>query len=78
MEHDLTVGQDRRRRQGPWSAPVPRPSQIGDGPFQHLVGRPMGRGGPLAAPDPVNQPMVRHWAAAFEEHNPVYAHPALG
>jgi hypothetical protein len=38
----------------------------------------MGRGGPLAAPDPVNQPMVRHWAAAFEEHNPVYAHPALG
>ncbi|HEY2565321.1 MAG TPA: MaoC family dehydratase N-terminal domain-containing protein [Acidimicrobiales bacterium] len=23
-------------------------------------------------PDPVNQPMIRHWAAAFEDENPVY------
>ena len=24
------------------------------------------------APDPVNQPMIRHWAAAFEDQDPVY------
>jgi acyl dehydratase len=35
----------------------------------------MGRGGPSVAPDPVNQPMIRHWAAAFEDHNPVYTDP---
>ena len=35
-----------------------------------LIGRPMGP--PSVAPDPVNQPMIRHWAAAFEDHNPVY------
>lgn len=27
------------------------------------------------APDPVNQPMIRHWAAAFEDTNPVYTDP---
>jgi acyl dehydratase len=27
------------------------------------------------APDPVNQPMIRHWAAAFEDRNPVYTEP---
>ena len=27
------------------------------------------------APDPVNQPMIRHWAAAFEDANPVYTDP---
>lgn len=39
-----------------------------------LVGTPMGSG-PSIAPDPVNQPMIRHWAAAFEDHNPVYTDP---
>lgn len=34
------------------------------------IGKPMGE--PTVAPDPVNQPMIRHWAAAFEDHNPVY------
>lgn len=34
------------------------------------VGTPMGE--PTVSPDPVNQPMIRHWAAAFEDHNPVY------
>ena len=29
----------------------------------------------VAAPDPVNQPMIRHWAAAFEDANPVYTDP---
>ena len=37
-----------------------------------LVGQPIGAGGPAVAPDPVNQPMIRHWAAAFEDANPVY------
>ena len=39
-----------------------------------FVGRPMG-GGEQQAPDPVNQPMIRHWAAAFEDANPVYVDP---
>ena len=42
-----------------------------------LVGRPVGSGGPSVAPDPVNQPMIRHWAAAFEDHNPVYTDPEV-
>jgi hypothetical protein len=42
-----------------------------------LVGRPVGSGSPSVAPDPVNQPMIRHWAAAFEDHNPVYTDPAF-
>ncbi len=37
-----------------------------------LVGAPVGRGGPSVAPDPVNLPMIRHWAAAFGDDNPVY------
>jgi hypothetical protein len=40
-----------------------------------LVGKPMG--GSAVAPDPVNQPMIRHWAAALEDHNPVYTDPAF-
>jgi len=40
-----------------------------------LVGQPVGSGGATVAPDPVNQPMIRHWAAAFEDHNPVYTDP---
>ena len=37
-----------------------------------LIGQPISPGGPNVAPDPVNQPMIRHWAAAFEDANPVY------
>jgi hypothetical protein len=40
-----------------------------------LVGQPVGRGGSAVGPDPVNQPMIRHWAAAFADDNPVYADP---
>jgi hypothetical protein len=29
------------------------------------------------APDPVNQPMIRHWAAAFEDRNPVSTDPEV-
>jgi acyl dehydratase len=42
-----------------------------------LIGRPVGSATPSVAPDPVNQPMIRHWAAAFEDHNPVYTDPDL-
>jgi uncharacterized protein len=40
-----------------------------------LVGQPVGSADPVAGPDPVNQPMIRHWAAAFEDQNPVYTDP---
>lgn len=40
-----------------------------------LIGTPVGA--PSVAPDPVNQPMIRHWAAALEDHNPVYTDPAF-
>jgi len=43
--------------------------------LQALVGQPVGGGGPSVAPDPVNQPMIRHWAAAFGDDNPVYTDP---
>jgi uncharacterized protein len=42
-----------------------------------LVGRPVGPQGPALAPDPVNQAMIRHWAAAFEDDNPVYTDAAF-
>jgi uncharacterized protein len=37
-----------------------------------LVGKPTGSGKPAVAPDPVNQAMIRHWAYALEDMNPVY------
>src|SRR5262245_15703569 len=40
-----------------------------------LMGPPIGT--PPVAPDPVNQPMIRHWAAALQDHNPVYTDPAF-
>jgi hypothetical protein len=40
-----------------------------------LIGKPIGS--PSVAPDPVNQPMIRHWATALEDHNPVYTDPAF-
>ena len=40
-----------------------------------LVGQPIGDSGPSHGPDPVNQPMIRHWSAAFEDWNPVYTDP---
>jgi uncharacterized protein len=46
-----------------------------EGELAELIGRPMGSQGVLVGPDPVNQPMIRHWAAAFEDRNPVYTDP---
>jgi acyl dehydratase len=43
--------------------------------LQALVGQPISDAGTTHAPDPVNQPMIRHWAAAFEDWNPVYTDP---
>ena len=43
-----------------------------DDQFAALVGTIVSRGGPQVAPDPVNRPMIRHWAAAFGDANPVY------
>lgn len=40
-----------------------------------LVGKPIGPERPSVAPDPVNQAMIRHWAAAFEDDNPAYTDP---
>lgn len=41
-----------------------------------LVGQPTGgAGNPSVAPDPVNQPMIRHWAYALADMNPVYLDP---
>lgn len=41
-----------------------------------LVGQPTGGSGkPSLAPDPVNQPMIRHWAYALADMNPVYLDP---
>ncbi len=46
-----------------------------DEELQALVGQPISGAGPTQAPDPVNEPMIRHWAAAFEDWNPVYTDP---
>jgi len=40
-----------------------------------LIGRPVSSQRVAVAPDPVNEPMIRHWAAAFEDWNPVYTDP---
>jgi acyl dehydratase len=53
---------------------VPGTTELDDA-LAALVGRPISPGGPNVAPDPVNQPMIRHWAAAFEDRNPVYVDP---
>ena len=37
-----------------------------------LIGQPVGSAKPVAAPDPVNQPMIRHWAYALDDLNPIY------
>jgi hypothetical protein len=40
--------------------------------LDEFVGKPVGGAGAMVAPDPVNLPMIRHWAAAFDDANPVY------
>lgn len=43
--------------------------------LRSFVGQPMGDG-PASGPDPVNQPMIRHWAVAFEDRNLAYVDAA--
>ena len=54
-------------------------ADTGDDELDHrirlLVGRVLGESNGTSGPDPVNQPMIRHWAAAFEDDNPVYTDP---
>jgi uncharacterized protein len=40
-----------------------------------FVGKPVTAKARVPGPDPVNLPMIRHWAAAFEDTNPVYTDP---
>ena len=42
-----------------------------------FVGRAMGSGTPAVAPDPVNEPMIRHWCAALGDDNPIYIDPEV-
>jgi MaoC dehydratase-like protein len=42
--------------------------------LDELIGKPVGPSLSVA-PDPVNQPMIRHWTTAFDDHNPVYTDP---
>ena len=43
-----------------------------------LVGQHTGGSGkPSVAPDPVNQPMIRHWAYALERHEPGVPGPGV-
>lgn len=55
---------------------TPMEDQVGtdelDDRLGALIGRPVGSQATSVAPDPVNQPMIRHWVAAFEDRNPVY------
>lgn len=37
-----------------------------------LIGKPTAGGGKATAPDPVNEPMIRHWAYALDDMNPAY------
>lgn len=46
-----------------------------DEQLAEFVGKPVGAARRSTAPDPVNQAMIRHWAAAFEDRNPVYTDP---
>jgi hypothetical protein len=40
--------------------------------LEKYIGKPMGAGGQVVAPDPVNLPMIRHWVDALDDRNPVY------
>lgn len=57
----------------------PQGARDGTGPLDEqlaaLIGRPVGSRPTIVGPDPVNEPMIRHWVAAFEDANPVYTDP---
>jgi hypothetical protein len=43
--------------------------------LKSVIGMPTGNGKPSVATDPVNQAMIRHWAYALEDMNPIYLDP---
>jgi hypothetical protein len=43
--------------------------------LQSLIGQPIAGSGRAKAPDPVNEPMIRHWAYALDDMNPAYLDP---
>lgn len=45
--------------------------------FERIRGLTGPAAAPLAAPDPVNQPMIRHWCEALDDRNPVYTDPVF-
>ncbi len=45
--------------------------------LQDYIGKSLAGDGPKVAPDPVNMPMIRHWADAFDDRNPVYENPDI-
>ena len=45
--------------------------------LQGHIGKSMAGDAPALAPDPVNMPMIRHWADAFDDRNPVYENPDI-
>src|ERR1700677_3422396 len=49
-----------------------RQDEVLEANLASLIGKPVGSPGVSWGPDPVNLPMIRHWAAAFEDRNPVY------
>ncbi len=40
-----------------------------------LIGQPISPDQPVKAPDPVNAAMIRHWAHALSDFNPIYLDP---
>lgn len=40
--------------------------------LESWIGQSLSASGPAAAPDPVNQPMIRHWVDALDDQNPIY------
>ncbi len=75
------LGMPRAPRDLRATAKVRRTNQVTDpeivrAKLRALVGQPTGgTGKPTVAPDPVNQPMIRHWAYALADMNPVYLDP---
>lgn len=55
--------------------PIPADPAAWRARLDALVGTAVGSAEVSIAPDPVNQPMIRHWAAAMEDRNPVYTDP---
>ena len=71
----LRVGVPHARRAGEKTTSTEQKTEFRK-KLDALIGQPTGGSGkPTVAPDPVNQPMIRHWAHALSDMNPVYLDP---